>query len=86
MEVSKYQLCFINDHVVTKIVKAQLVVCHISNITVICFPALLRLHAVQYNTYRKPKELMNLSHPLSITLCQVIVNCYNMYTFSFQSI
>ena len=41
---------------------------------------------MHYSTYCKTKESMHVTHPLSITLSQVIVNCYDMYTLAFKSI
>ncbi len=46
MKVTLYELFFINDHIVPQIVKSKLVVCHISNVTGISFPALVAFHAV----------------------------------------
>ena len=39
MQVTQYQLGFVNDHVITQIVKSQLVIGDVSNITIICFPS-----------------------------------------------
>ena len=37
---------------------------------------------IQNYAYGQSQKLMNLSHPLSITLCQIIIDCYDMHTFS----
>ena len=81
-----YELFFINNHVISQIVKSEFIVCYISNITVICCTTFVIIHTVQNNTYCKSKEFMYLSHPLSISFCEVIVDCYNMNTFTCKSI
>ena len=46
MQIPKHQLLFVDDHVVTQIIKPQLVIRHIGNITVIGLPALVRFHVI----------------------------------------
>ena len=46
MQVAKYQLFLVNDHVISQVVKAQLIVGHIGDILGICRTSFLRLHAV----------------------------------------
>ena len=86
MQISLYKLFLINNHVVTKVVKTKLVICHIGNVTAIGSPALLRLHVVQYNAYSQTKELVNLAHPLCISLCKIVIDSNNMHTLAFQSV
>ena len=86
MQVSLYKLLFVDDHVVTQIVKSQLVVSHISDITRILRASLVVFHGVQDHTNRQSQELMHLAHPLRVTVCQVIVDSYNVYAFTFQGI
>ena len=46
MKRSLYKLFFINNHVITKIIKAKLIIGDISNVTIIGGTALLRLHVI----------------------------------------
>ena len=86
VQFSLYQLFFINNHVITKIIKTILVICHVSNITGILLPSFIVFHGVQNHTDSQPQKLMNLSHPLCITLCQIVIDSYNMNSLSFQRI
>ena len=86
VQISLYQLFFIDDHIVTKIIKSQFVVCYICDIASVCCTALFWFHIIQDNTYCQSKELMNLTHPLSISFCQVVVDCYDMNAFTLQCI
>ena len=83
---SLYKLLFIDHHIVSQIIKSKLIVRHISDIAVVCRPALIVVHAVQHDSYGKPEELMHLSHPLGITLCQIIVDCDDMDAFSLKGV
>ena len=86
MQSSLYKLFFINDHVVTQIIKSQFIIRYISNITVICCTTLIIVHTVQDNSDGQSKKFVYFSHPLSITLCQVIIDSNNMNTLAFQCI
>ena len=86
MQISLYQLFFINNHVVTKVIKSQFVVGYVSNITSICFTAFFRCHVVEYHTDSQTKEFMNLTHPLSISFCQIVIDGYDVNTLAFQCI
>ena len=46
MQTAQYQLLFIDDHVVTKIVKTKLIIRNIGNIAIICGTAFIRLHII----------------------------------------
>ena len=70
----------VNDHVVTKVIKAQLIVCNIGYVAVIGSPSFIGLHGLEDTSYCKTQKFMDLSHPLRITLCQVII--YRYYTNS----
>ena len=86
MQSSLHQLFFIDDHIVTQIIKSELIVRHIRDVTVICFPAFFIIHAIEHNAHRKSKEFMDLSHPLGITFRQIVVYCNDIDAFSFQRI
>src|SRR5699024_11774643 len=86
VQISLYQLFFIDYHIVTKVIESQLIIGYISDIAGILGSSLVILHRVQHHAYSKSQKLMNLSHPLSVTVCQVIVDGYNVYTLSFQCV
>ena len=86
MELTKNQLLFINCHVVTKVVKAQLVVGDIRDITAVLFLSLLAAHAVENNAYGQAHKCVDLSHPLCVTLSQVIVDGDYVHTSSLKGI
>ena len=86
VQISLYQLFFINNHVVTKVIKSQFVVGYVSNITSVCFTALFRFHVVEYNTNSQSKKFMNLTHPLSISFCQIVIDGNDVNTLAFQCI
>ncbi len=46
MQISLHKLFLVDHHVVTQVIEAQLIICHIRNITVILLPALVVIHVV----------------------------------------
>ena len=81
-----YELFFIDHHIISQIIKAQFVVRHISNITVISCTSFIIVHGIQHHADSKSQEFMYFSHPLGITLRQIIVDRDNMNPFSGQRI
>ena len=65
-------------HVVTKIVKSHLVVCAVCNIAVVSLLALCVALFMNDKTYAQAEETIKLAHPLGVTLCKIIVDCYDM--------
>ena len=86
MQLSLYQLLFINNHVVSQIVKTILIIGNIRNITCILFPSLVIFHRVQDHTDFQSQKLMDFTHPLRISFGQVIVDGYDMHAFTFQRV
>ena len=86
VQISLYKLFFVDHHIVTKVIKSQLVVGHIRDIARILGTSLVIFHGVQNHTYGQSQELMHLAHPLRITVCQVIVDGNNVYAFAFQRV
>ena len=56
------------------------------NIETICRTAFFRLHVVKYHAYSQAKELMDFTHPLGISFSQVVVDGYDVDTFSLKGI
>ena len=86
VKFTKNQLFLIDGHVITKIVKAEFVVGDIGDVTAVLFLSLLAAHAVEDYTDSQPHKCVDLSHPLRVTLCQVIVDCDDMYASAFKCI
>ena len=86
IQVAKDQLFLIDSHVVTQIVKPQLIVGNICDIARICFLTLLTGHVIENNAHGQSQETVHLAHPLSITLCQIIVDRYNLHTLAAQRV
>ena len=81
-----YHLLFVDRHVVTQIIETQLIVGNVGNITVVSFLSLVRNSSDLKPRHRQSQESVNLSHPLCISLCQIVVDRNDMYTLSFQRI
>ena len=79
-------LLFIDNHVVTEIVKAHFIVCTVSNIGVICLFLLVRHHIAYNKTHSKAQKVIKLTHPFAVTLCKVIVYSYNVNPFACKGI
>ena len=86
MKISLNKLFFIDNHVVTKVIKSKFVVGNVCDITSVCRTAFFRFHVVEYHAYSQAKELVNLPHPLGISFCQVVVDGYDVDTFSLKGI
>ena len=69
----------IGNHIITQIIKAQLGVCGICNITVKCITLLRWCQRAGVYTDTQTQEPVNLSHPFRITACQIVVDSNNVY-------
>ena len=86
MQIPLNQLFFVDHHVVPKIVETQLIVRRIRNITVVSSLTFLPRQAVHNHAYRKSQEVIDLSHPFTVTFCQIIIYRYQMHAFSFKCV
>ena len=86
MQISLYQIFFLLDQIVSEVVKTELIIGTICDITCIRFLTLTCFQAVQDNTDTKTEAAVHCSHPIRVTLCQVIIDGDNMHAFSFQRI
>ena len=86
MQSALHQLLLIDYHVVTQIIKTKLIVCHVGNVTVIGIPALIVRHLVQNHADFQSQEFMNLSHPLRVTLCQIVIDCDDAHALALKRI
>ena len=46
VQIAEHQLLLVNGHIVTKVVKSQLVICHIGNVAGVCLLALGAVHVI----------------------------------------
>ena len=72
----------INRHIVTQIVKAQLVIRTIRNIARICLAALGIRHIMQNRTDREAQETIHLSHQICADFREVVVDRNDMHAFA----
>ena len=86
VQIPQHHLLFVDRHVVPQVVKSQFVVGHIGNVAVICLFALLGIHGVQHHAYGQTQEFMDLSHPLRVTLGQIVVDRNDVHAFAGQGV
>src|SRR6187551_2804896 len=73
------------NHVIAEIVKTKFIIGAVSNISEISFSPVITVWLVFINTinsYSKPFK--NSSVPFLVTTGQIIIHCYNMYSFTSQ--
>src|SRR5690606_10009014 len=67
-------------HIISKVVKAKLIVCSISNIRVIGFlPSFGVRLMIVYTVNGKLVELIQWAHPRGVTLSQIVIYCNYVY-------
>jgi len=82
-----HQLTGIACHIVTQVVKTELVVRTKSDISTISLTTCLTVGLMLVDTiHAQSMELIKGAHPLRVTLRQVVVHGHHMYTVSSQSI
>ena len=86
MKLAQNQLLLVYGHVVAEVIETQLVISYIGDVTGIGRLSLLTCHAVEYDPDAKTEETMNLSHPLRVTLGQVIVDRDNLDSLSVKGV
>ncbi len=77
-----YLVVFIYNHVVAKIIKAELVVCAVGNIGVVCRLSVLRFKVMHDKSDRKPEITVDLAHPFAVAAGEVIVDGNDMDTLA----
>ena len=65
---------FVNNHVVTEIIKAHFIVCAVSNIGSISLAACRIIFFMNNKPNGESEKVIKLAHPLAVTLGKVIVN------------
>ena len=64
VQPSLHKLFFINNHVISQIIKSEFVICYVSNVAVISSTTFFFVHTVQYYADCQSQKFMYLSHPL----------------------
>ena len=85
-KLSLYELLLVDHHVVTQVIETKFVVGDVGDVACILLAALIVLHIVQNDTDGQTEESVDFAHPLSISVCQVIVDGNNVDTASGQCI
>ena len=86
IQLTLNHLIFINYHVITQVVKAEFVICTVSNICSIGSLTIREVHIMHNQANRQTEELVNTAHILAVAACQIIIDSYNMHAFAGQCI
>ena len=82
-----YQFTWISCHIVTQIVKTELIVGSKSNVGTISFTTSLTIRLMFINAiHTQAMELVKRPHPLRVTFRKVIIHRHHVYTISCQCI
>ena len=73
MEVPLYEVLLIDRHIVPEVVESELIIRNISNVAVVGGLPLFLRHVVQYDADLEAQKFVDFSHPLGVTLGQVVV-------------
>ena len=82
-----YQVARVGSHVITQVVETKLIVGTEGDVCHICLAALVGVRTMLVDTiYREAVEHIERSHPLRVTLSQVVVHGYYVYTITCQCV
>ena len=81
-----YQLLGVDGHVITQIVKAELVVGTVGDVGVVGRLLILAHDSVDDQTHGQTHEAVDLTHPLAVALGQVIVDGDNVHALAGQCV
>ena len=86
MEGPLYHLVQGGNHVITEVIETEFVIRSVGNIGIVSNLSLLEIQVMDDKAYRKAQEFINLAHPFTVSLGQVIVDRNDMDPFAFQGI
>ena len=86
MQFPLHKLLLVNDHVIAEVVKAQLIVGNVGDVTVILCPSLLRFHRLKDAAHGQAEEAVDFTHPVRITVGQIVIDCDDAHAPSLQRI
>ena len=76
----------IDDHVVAQVIEAELIVRAVGNVSLVGLLAVGGLDAVDDQTDGQAKEAIDLTHPLGVAACQIVVDGDNMDALAGQGV
>ena len=79
-------LLLVDNHVVTEVIKAKLVVCSVGYVSSVCLTSFGVCERVNNKTHAHTKIAVNLAHPLTVSLSKVIVNRNDMYALACECV
>ena len=79
---SLHPVFFLYNHVVTKIVKSEFIICCICNITVVSCTSFFIIKTMKDTSNSKTEKTMNFSHFFSLSFSKIVVNGNNVNTFT----
>ena len=74
------------SHVIAQIIKAVFIVCSVGDIRCVGLLLCHLIHAGDTDAGGHAQEVIQTPHPLSITCCQIIIDCDHVHTFAGQGI
>ena len=86
VELSLSQLLLVCDHVVTQVVKTEFVVSSVRDVGHVLLVTCRSFYSVDNASDLESEEGVQLAHPLSVTLCQIVVDSYYVNALAFKSI
>ena len=82
-----YQVARVGGHIITQVVETKLIVGTEGDVCHICLAALVGVRTMLVDTiYRETVEHIERSHPLRVTLSQVVVHGYYVYTITCEGV
>ena len=81
-----YHSLLVNNHVVTEVVEAKLVVGTVCDVGSVCLTLFVTLLTVNDKTCGKAKEAVYTAHLVRVTLCKVVVNRYDMHALAAECV
>ena len=81
-----YHVLLVQRHVITQVVKAELVVGAVCDIRIVRFAAFIGAEVVYNQADAQTEEAVDLSHPLRVTLGKIIIDRDDMHTVSGQRV
>ena len=86
VETALHELLFVDRHVVAQIIEPELVVRDVGDVAVISRASLVGRHGIQNDTDREPQKPVDASHPLRVTLREIVVDRDDMHALAFERV
>ena len=86
MELTLNHLLLVYHSVITQVVKTELVIRTVCDITAVCRTSVIGIHCIKNVSTGKSHELIYLSVVFRITFCQVVIYGNYVYAFTFKCV